>query len=113
MYLVIGAILLVKPEVMWDFLNKYMKLYGFQLISAVVGVLVGVIVFVSAGSTKFPGLFEVFGLLAGAGGVICIVIPRSDFQTLIAWEIRVLPPYSRAIGLVEGAFGVFLLYAIV
>jgi len=78
MYLLVGAILLAKPEVMWDFLISYMKSFGFQLIAAVIGLLFGVLFFVSADSTRFPGFFELFGLLAGAGGIIGIVIPRTD-----------------------------------
>ena len=112
MYIAIGVLLLIKPKALFDFMSKYMKSYGLQLISLVLGILFGVIFFISADSTRFPGFFELFGLLAGAGGIIAIIIPRSDFQKLISWEIKTFSPYGRPLGVIEGMFGVFLIYTV-
>ena len=83
-----------------------------QLISFVLGVLFGMILFVNADSTRLPGFFEIFGLLVGAGGIIAVVVPRSDFQKLISWEVKTFSPYGRPLGVFEGMFGAFLIYTV-
>ena len=109
-YILFGLLLIVRPKVVMGFFETYSARYSFQLGTAILGVVIGILFYFGAGAIKFTGFFEIIGLLAVAGGAIAIFIPTESFQKLVTWELKVFSPYTLALGLFEAAFGVFLIY---
>jgi hypothetical protein len=112
MYVLFGLVLLIKPKILLDWAKDYSERFGFQLGAAILGVAIGILFFLGAGVSKFPGFFEFIGIMALGGGVISIFLPPGNFKRLIAWELRIFSPYTLPLGLVEVAFGAFLIYAV-
>ena len=46
------------------------------------------------------------------GGVITLVLPNTDFNELISWELRIMSPYGRAVGVVYLLIGAGLAYTV-
>jgi len=109
---IIAIILLIKPEIGFDFARKHFLSKGFQYGGSVFSVALAAPFYFASATSNFPALLEIFALFSLAGGVICIVLPPEDFRSIISWELRVFVPYGRVLGIWYGLIGGFLIYAV-
>lgn len=53
------------------------------------------------------GILSFFPLF---GGVITLVLPRTNFNGLASWEVRIMPLYGHAVGVIFLLIGADLAY---
>ncbi len=109
-YAAMAAMIIVKPQLCYDFINGLLDYLAFQIAIGIYGLVLGGIFLLSADVTKFPTLFIVVGLFSMAGACIA-VFPRSDFKRLVAWELDLLSYFPRVFGFITVLIGGFLIYA--
>jgi len=108
----IGVFLLTIPESSFNFARKYFRMNVFQYGVGVFSILIAVAFYLGATTSKLPSAIEIFALFSLMGGVITLVLPNTDFNELISWELRIMSPYGRAIGVVYLLIGAGLAYTV-
>lgn len=110
--LIAGAIILVKPTIVFGLMSTYSKSLQLHVFAVVVRLFLGIVFVTSAQSSKFPLTLEVIGWLFITAGIMLSVIGRNNFKKLVGWGLTLLPKYGRASGAFAILFGGFLVYAI-
>ena len=108
-----GVIITFKPEIFIDLLRDNSESLNFRIAIAVISLTVGVALVLGAADSKYPMLLLVIGWIAILKGVFSAVLGREYFKKRIDWSLKVISPIAPAIGLIELAFGILLVYAIV
>ena len=109
---IIAMILLIKPEIGFDFARKHFLSKGFQYGISVFSVVLAAPFYLASATSNFSALFEIIALFSLVGGVCCIVLPPEDFRSIISWELRVFAPYGCVLGIWYGLIGGFFIYAV-
>ena len=110
--ILVGISLLLKPEIFFNFVDKYLQSLQGQIVIAVLSLALGVLLFSSADGSRFPNLFMGIGLFSIIGAVIIAVFPPADFKSLISWELKFLAPFGWILGLCYALIGGLLIYAV-
>lgn len=105
-----AAAVLIKPESTFDFVRKHFLSTRFQYGVGILSLILAVAIYYASPELKFPRLFEIIALMSLAGGVIVFALPPADFKGLISWELRIVAPYSRILGIWYILIGGFLVY---
>lgn len=106
-----SVMLLLNPRPCFEFGGKYFLSSKFQYGVGIVSLVLAVMLFYASSALRFPTLFEIIALFSAVGGMICLVLPASDFKSLVSWELRVFLPYGRVLGVWYGLIAGFLIYA--
>ena len=111
--LLIGSIVIVKPDLIFNVLLKNSNQLWLHVTAVLVRLLLGALLIYQAGVSKYPHAIEVIGWIAVAAAIILIVIGRERFVQLISWAATLVKSFGRVAGLLAVGFGAFLIYAFV
>ena len=108
-----GLIIIVNPELIFGVLRENIEKLSLQLVAVGVRVLIGVLLIVYAGESRFPVIIEILGWLSLIAATTFGLIGRRRFQSLMTWALSLLKPYGRLGGLAAALFGGFIAYAFI
>jgi hypothetical protein len=108
----IGVFLLTIPESSFNFARKYFRTNVFQYCVGIFSILVSVAFYFGAATAKLPSAIEIFSLFSLMGGVITLVLPNTDFSGLISWELKIMSPYGRTVGVIYLLISAGLAYTV-
>ncbi len=106
-----AILLLINPELCFEFGRKYFVSTKFQYGTAILSLVLALALYFASSTTRFPAVFEIVALFTLVGGVICVALPPADFKSIVSWELKVFLPYGRVLGIWYGIVGGFLIYA--
>ena len=111
--LLAGSIIVINPDLIFGLLNRHANSLGLHVLAVVVRVIIGVLLIVEAGVSRFPLVIEIIGWLSIAAAAVFALIGRRNFLRLMNWALSLTKPYGRIGGMIAIGFGVFLIYAFV
>ncbi len=106
-----GISLLIKPEIIFGWIENNMENTSLYILAIVVRLVFGILFIVAAKESKYPGVIKFFGYLFIIAAIIFIFIGQESFQDFITSLIPDVKPFARVSGLFGIAFGGFLIYA--
>ena len=109
--LLLGILLLIKPEVIFGWMEDNMENTSLYISVIVFRLLFGLLLIIAAKESKYPGAIKFFGYLAVIAAIVFILIGQESFQDFVSSLIPDFNHYSPVSGLVGIAFGGFLIYA--
>ena len=113
MTLLAGVVIVFNPELIFGVLRNNLERVSLQVLAVAVRVVIGILLIVCAGESKFPTIIEILGWLSIAAAIAFAVIGRRRFLGLMSWAFSLLKPYGRLGGLTAILFGGFIVYAFV
>ena len=111
--LLAGMFIVIKPDVMFDFLRNNSDRLELHILAIVVRLVLGVLLIFQAGVSRYPLVIEVIGWLSVVAAVFLLVIGRHNFKRLMVWALSFVNPFGRVAGVMAAVFGGFLIYAFV
>ena len=109
---VTALIMLIRPALFLDHMQRYSHTASMHAMAVVVRVILGIALILYAEHSKFPLVFEIIGWLSVIAAAIFAVIPHKRFTNLINWVVKRFTPYARVGASVGILFGAFLIYAV-
>ena len=109
--LLIGISLLIKPEIIFGWMEDNMENTSLYISAIVVRLVLGILLIIAAKESKYPGVIKFFGYLAIITAIIFIFMGYESFQDSISSLIPDFKPYAPVSGLVGMVIGSFLIYA--
>jgi len=109
--LLAGILLIVKPELVFTWIDNNMENTSLYISAIVVRLVFGVLFVVAAKASKYPAVLKFFGYLFILAAFILIFIGQEHFQDFITSIIPDAKPFAPLTGLLIIAFGGFLIYA--
>jgi len=106
-----GISLLIKPEIILNWIEDNMESSSLYITAIVVRLVIGILFIITAKESKYPGVIKFLGYLFIIAGVILIFIGHEIFQDFINSLIPDFKPFAPVSGLLSMAFGGFLIYA--
>jgi len=106
-----GLVLLISPEIVFDWVEENIKNTSFYIFAIVVRLVIGVLSLVTATESKYPVIIKIFGFLAIIAAIIFICIGKESFQDFFSSLIINFKPYAPLSGLIAMVLGGFLFYA--
>ncbi|MBT8394009.1 MAG: hypothetical protein HKO81_02330 [Flavobacteriaceae bacterium] len=105
-----GLSLLIKPEIIFNWIENNMESTVIYISAIIVRLFFGVLFLTIAKKSRFPGVIRVFGILLVIAALIFLFIGHELFIDFIQSIIPEFSSYARLIGLIVIAFGGFLIY---
>jgi len=109
--LLIGISLIIKPEIIFDWMEDNMENTSLYISAIGVRLVLGILLIIAAKESKYPGVIRFFGYLAIIAAIIFIFIGHESFQDSISSLIPDFKTYASVIGLVGVVLGSFLIYS--
>lgn len=109
--LISGISLLMKPEIIFDWIENNMENTSLYISAIVVRLVFGVLFIVAAKESKYSGLVKFLGYVFIIAAITFIFIGQERFQHLISSLILNVKPFAPVSGLLSIAFGGFIIYA--
>lgn len=106
-----GISLLIKPEIIFDWIENNMESTSMYIFAIVVRLVIGALFIVAARESKFPGVMKILGFLFIIAAIVFVFIGQESFHDFVNSIIPEVKPYARVSGLLGIAFGGFLIYA--
>jgi drug/metabolite transporter (DMT)-like permease len=106
-----GVVILIKPEIIFGLIEHNLGSSSLYITAIAVRLIMGVLLVLSAGDSKYPGFIKILGYLFILAAVVFIFIGQVSFQEFITTLIPYVNPYAAISGLLSMAFGAFLFYA--
>jgi hypothetical protein len=106
-----GISLLIKPEIILDWIENNMENTSLYISAIFVRLVFGILFIVAARESKYPGLIKFFGYLFIIAAIIFTFMGQESFQDFITSLIPDVKPFAPVSGLLSIAFGGFLIYA--
>lgn len=106
-----GISLLVKPEIIFGWIENNMENTSLYISAIVARLVFGVLFIVTARESKYPGVIKFFGYLFIITAIIFIFIGQDSFHDFINSLIPDVKPFAPVSSLLSIAFGGFLIYA--
>ena len=106
-----GLSLLVKPELLFDWLEKNSDKTSIYIAAILARLILGVLFITIAGWSKFPKVIKIFGYFLIVAATIFLIMGHDRFTTFIQTVISSFKQYSSILGLIVIALGSFLFYA--
>jgi hypothetical protein len=106
-----GISLLIKPEIILDWIENNMENTSLYISAIFVRLVFGILFIVAARESKYPGLIKFFGYLFIIAAIIFTFMGQESFQDFITSLIPDVKPFAPLSGLLSIAFGGFLIYA--
>jgi hypothetical protein len=113
MVFLVGAIIVVNPEIIFGLLRNNLEKVSLQVLAIGIRVVIGILLIRYASESKYPTIIEIIGWLSIAAAVIFSIMSRRRFLSLMSWAFSLLKPYGRVGGLFAMAFGGFLVHAFI
>jgi ABC-type Na+ efflux pump permease subunit len=111
--LLAGLIILVNPETIFGLFTRHMEKPWLHVAAVLVRLILGVLLIVQSGISRFPLVIEVIGWISIAAALFFAVIGRNNFKRIISWALSLQHTYGRAGGVLAVGFGAFLVYSFV
>ena len=108
-----GIIIIINPNIIFGFLNKYSEKLELQILAVVVRLTLGALFIYQSDVSRFPLVIEIIGWLSIVSAIFFTVIGRNNFNRIISWALSIAKPIGRAGGTLAVCFGAFLIYAFV
>ena len=108
-----GVSLILKPEIIFDFLRDKAEEPWVHISAVVVRLILGILLVYQAGASKFPLAIHIIGWIAIVAAIILSVIGRNNFKRLVAWAFSLAKPFPVVGGSLAIVFGLFLVYAFI
>jgi len=108
--LLLGFSLLIKPEIIFGWLEDNMENTSLYFFAVVFRLGFGILLIIVAKESKYPGVLKFFGYLAVIAAIIFIFMGQKSFQNFVSSLIPEIKPYAAVIGLVAMVIGSFLFY---
>ena len=109
--LLLGISLLIKPEIIFGWMEGNMENTSLYIFAIVFRLGFGILLIIAAKDSKYPGVVKFFGYLAVIAAIIFIFMGQKSFQDFVSSLIPDIKPYAAAYGLVAMVIGTFLFYA--
>jgi len=106
-----GLTLLIKPEIIFSFIENNMEKTTLYVFAIVVRFILGIIFLVTAKETKYPNVIKFLGYLFIIASILLIFMGQVRFQHFITYIFPHVNPFILAVGVLAIAFGAFLIYA--
>ena len=106
-----GISLLIKPEIIFGWIENNMENTSLYIFAIVVRLVLGILFIVAARESKYPGVIKFFGYLFIIAAIILIFLGQESFHDFITSVIPDVRPFAPVAGLLSIAFGGFLIYA--
>ena len=106
-----GISLLIKPEIIFGWIENKMENTSLYIFAIVVRLVLGILFIVAARESKYPGVIKFLGYLFIIAAIIFIFMGQESFQDFITTLIPDVKPFAPVSGLLSIAFGGFLIYA--
>ncbi len=106
-----GISLLIKPEIIFGWIENNTENTSLYISAIVVRLVFGVLFIVAARASKYPGVIKFLGYLFIIAAIIFIFIGQESFQNFITSLIPDVKPFAPVSGLLSIALGGFLIYA--
>lgn len=106
-----GIGMLIKPELIFDFLKQESDNVQLHYFAIAIRVIIGILLIFFAETSDYPVIIEAIGWFAIIAAIALVLIGHENFQKLIEWAVTFLKPYHRVGGFLAVAFGIFLIYA--
>lgn len=110
--IIIAAAMLVRPAQFSDRMKRYAGTTSLYVFELAVRFILGAVLILIAGDSRFPILLQIIGGISIAAGAIFVMLPRVRFEQLITWLLDSFGNYVRTGSLVPFLFGGFLIYAV-
>jgi len=111
--LLAGIVIIINPEVIFDFLRNNLDKIGVHILAIVVRLILGILLIYQSNVSKFPFVIEIIGWLSIVAAISLSVIGRRNFNRLMSWALSFVKPFGRVGGFLAATFGAFLIYAFV
>ena len=111
--LLAGIIILVNPATLFGLFARHIDELWLQVTAVVVRLILGVLLIVQSGISRFPLVIDIIGWISIVAAVFFTVIGRENFKRVIGWALSLQQPYGRVGGLLAMGFGAFLVYSFV
>lgn len=109
--LLLGISLLIKPEIIFGWIENNMENTSLYIFAIVVRLVFGILFILAARESRYPRVIKFLGFLFILAAIILIFIGQESFQELITSLIPEVNPFARVSGLLVIVFGGFLIYA--
>ncbi len=109
--LLAGLVILVNPETLFGYFSRHIDEPWLQVTAVVVRLILGVMLILQSGVSRFPLVIEVIGWISILAAVLFAVIGREKFKRIMGWALSLRKPYGRIGGLLAVGFGAFLVYS--
>ena len=106
-----GISLLIKPEIIFGWIENNMENTSLYIFAIVVRLVLGILFIVAARESKYPGVIKFFGYLFIIAAIILIFLGQESFHDFITSVIPDVRPVAPVAGLLSIAFGGCLIYA--
>lgn len=106
-----GVAIVINPELIFGRLKDSIEHFGLHLAAVIVRLVLGGLLIVTAGDSKFPMIIEVLGWLSIIAATVLAFIGRDRFKALMNWALSLANPMGRFGGIFAFLFGAFLFYA--
>jgi len=111
--LLAGIVIIINPEVIFDFLRNNLDKIGVHILAIVVRLILGILLIYQSNVSKFPFVIEIIGWLSIVAAISLSVIGRRNFNRLMSWALSFVKPFGRVGDFLAATFGAFLIYAFV
>lgn len=111
MILVAGFLLLINPAIVFGFLQRNIENSATHLIAVVVRLVIGMLLIVQSGTSRFPSIIEALGWVFVVAAFSLAVIGKVKFRRMMSWVLINLKSFGRVAGIISIGFGGYLLFA--
>lgn len=111
--LLAGSIIIINPDLVFGLLDRHADSLGLHVLAVVIRVIIGLVLIVEAGVSRFPLVIEIIGWLSIIAAAVFALIGRKNFLRLMNRVISLAKPYGRMGGMFAIGFGGFLIYAFI
>jgi len=108
-----GIVILINPQLIFGILEKYSGRIELYILAILIRLLLGILLIIQAGVSKFPLVIEVIGWLAIIAALTFALMGRNRFIRFIEWALSLVDKLGRVGGIIAFSFGAFIIYAFV
>ncbi|MDF1868002.1 MAG: hypothetical protein P1U70_24495 [Saprospiraceae bacterium] len=109
--LILGISLLIKPEIIYGWMEDNMESKSLYISAIIFRLVFGILLIMGAKKAKFPRVIKFIGYIAIIAAVSFIFMGHENFRHIIVSLIPEFRPYASISGLIGMALGAFLVYA--
>ena len=107
----VGAFVLVQPLGLKGFADVFLTSSGLWF-AAGLRVVVGILLWISAATSRTPRVLRVFGVLFVLGGIFILVTGLERMQAIAEWGVGLDASVLRGVGLMAIAMGAFFVWSV-
>lgn len=109
--LIAGVILLIKPDYILDFIDRYSDSWGLYSGAIIVRLVLGLLLIYLASLSRYPMTVTVIGWIAILAAAVFLLMGKQKFTSMLKWVTKKVKPWGRVGGIASLLFGAFLLYS--